>query len=88
MKGQLFPSIVDAGCQRVRVAEGELAAVDRCGCGMYQVHLAAFTLRLSPEALAALSQTLTDALAASSAASLARSATLTGANAAERWSKS
>ncbi|HEX6276598.1 MAG TPA: hypothetical protein VFZ53_26330 [Polyangiaceae bacterium] len=88
MKGQSFPSIVDAGCQRVRVAQGEVAAVDRCDCGMYQVHLAAFTLRLCPEALAALSETLTDALAASSAAALARSNTLAGEGAAERWSKS
>ena len=60
-----FPSVNDNGCRRRRVAEGEIAAVDRCACGTYQVHLGAFTLRLAPDALESLRETLERALIAS-----------------------
>jgi len=50
-------------CARVRLAEGPLAAVDACECGMLQLHLGAITLRLAPCALAELESTLQQALA-------------------------
>lgn len=52
-----------ADCPRVRLAEGPLAAVDACECGMLQLHLGAITLRMAPCALAELESTLRKALA-------------------------
>ena len=46
----------------MRLAEGPLAAVDACECGMLQVHLGAITLRMAPCALAELASTLRQAL--------------------------
>jgi len=80
MKSQLFPSVTETGCERIRVAQGDVAAVDRCDCGMFQVHLAAFTLRLAPEALASLVGTLGQAVASSAARETS--------SVAARWSKS
>ena len=74
MKFQSFPRFADLSCERVRLAEGDVAAVDRCDCGMFQVHVAAFTLRLAPEALASLLGTLGQAVAANAAAPLKRAA--------------
>jgi hypothetical protein len=37
-----------ADCPRSRLAEGRLAAVDTCECGMLQVHVGALTLRMAP----------------------------------------
>jgi hypothetical protein len=89
MKIQSFPSFVDADCGRVRVAEGEVAAVDRCRCGTFQVHLAALTLRLAPEALASLRETLSEAIAASSGSALGRVRNAGASDfAGDRWSKS
>ncbi len=51
-------------CPRTRLAEGKVAAVDTCQCGMLQVHLGAFTLRMAPCALAELARTLNHAVAA------------------------
>ena len=45
-------------CQRKRLAEGPVAAVDECECGMLQLHVGAFTLRLTPRALSDLVGTL------------------------------
>jgi hypothetical protein len=89
MKIQSFPTVVDLTCDRVRLAEGDVAAVDRCGCGMIQVHVAALTLRLAPEALASLLGTLGQAVAANAASPLRRSNALgaTEQNA-DRWSES
>jgi hypothetical protein len=50
-------------CPTVRLAGSEFAAVDRCSCGTLRVHLGALTLRISPEGLAAVMQTLGEALA-------------------------
>ena len=51
-------------CPRTRLAQGSLAAVDACECGMLQVHLGALTLRMAPCALAELAHTLNRAAAA------------------------
>jgi hypothetical protein len=51
-------------CPRTRLAQGALAAVDACRCGMLQVHLGALTLRLAPCALTELANTLNQAVAA------------------------
>jgi hypothetical protein len=91
MKNSVFPAIERQSCRRTRLAEGELAAVDRCGCGMFQLHLAAVTLRLAPEALASLYATLGRALSVSAAAERARGDARGGATFeanAERWSES
>ena len=50
-------------CARRRVAESSIAAVDECDCGMFQLHLGALTLRLTPPARAELRATLGRALA-------------------------
>jgi hypothetical protein len=49
-------------CPTVRLAQGELSAVDMCSCGNLRVHLAAMTLRLTPDALASIVDTLGEAL--------------------------
>jgi hypothetical protein len=51
-------------CPRTRLAEGALAAVDSCRCGMLQVHIGALTLRMAPSALSDLADTLNQAAAA------------------------
>ena len=51
-------------CPRTRLAQGALAAVDACRCGMLQVHLGALTLRVASCALAELAHTLNQAVAA------------------------
>jgi hypothetical protein len=51
-------------CPRTRLAQGGLAAVDSCRCGMLQVHLGALTLRMAACALAELAHTLNQAVAA------------------------
>ena len=54
-------------CPTIRLAQGDLAAVDVCSCGMLRLHLAALTLRITPEALASVLETLTEALATQTA---------------------
>jgi hypothetical protein len=51
-------------CPRTRLAQGALAAVDACRCGMLQVHLGALTLRMAPCALFELAETLNRAVVA------------------------
>jgi hypothetical protein len=51
-------------CQTVRVAQSELVAVDRCSCGTLSVHLGPMTLRVRPEGLGAIVETLGAALRA------------------------
>jgi hypothetical protein len=51
-------------CPRTRLAQGALAAVDACRCGMLQVHLGALTLRMAPCALSELAETLNQAVGA------------------------
>lgn len=91
MRSKSFPSVGDESCSRQRLAEGDVAAIDRCDCGMFQVHLAAFTLRLAPEAPASLYATLGRALSVSAAAERARRDARGGGafeSNAERWSES
>jgi hypothetical protein len=45
------------------VAEGPIATVDACGCGVLHLQLGALTLRLAPEAIASLQETLSEAAA-------------------------
>jgi hypothetical protein len=54
-------------CPKTRLAEGGLAAVDVCHCGMMQLHIGALTLRITPGALSELLSTLGQAVAAHSA---------------------
>lgn len=51
-------------CPRTRLAQGGLAAVDACRCGMLQVHIGALTLRMAPCALLELASTLNHAVTA------------------------
>lgn len=57
-----------ASCQHTRLAESSVAAIDQCSCGMLQLHLGAFTVRLAPCAAEELMATLHDALAKRGAA--------------------
>lgn len=50
-------------CPRTRLAQGALAAVDLCRCGMIQLHIGAITLRLDERALGELAETLERAVA-------------------------
>jgi hypothetical protein len=52
-----------ASCRHTRLAESSVAAIDQCSCGMLQLHLGAFTVRLAPCAAEELLATLHDALA-------------------------
>ena len=54
-------------CRRTRLAESSIAAVDVCECGMMQLHIGAFTLRLAPRAVSELLSTLGQAVAKQSA---------------------
>jgi hypothetical protein len=51
-------------CLRTRLAETPVAAVDYCQCGHMHLHLGPFSMRLTPEALGGLVETLTQAIAA------------------------
>ena len=51
-------------CLRTRLAETAVAAVDYCQCGHMHLHLGPFSIRLTPEALGGLVETLTQAIAA------------------------
>lgn len=51
-----------ATCRRTRLAECALGAVDYCECNAMQLHLGAFTLRLSTEVAEALVRMLGEAL--------------------------
>lgn len=61
-----FPPAGTGGetCTQVRLAQSELVAIDRCSCGTLRVHLGALTLRVTPEALSQVIQTLEQALLA------------------------
>lgn len=50
-------------CLRTRLAETAVAAVDYCQCGHMHLHLGPFSMRLTPEALGGLMDTLGQALA-------------------------
>lgn len=48
--------------RRQRIAGGEAATVEACACGTLHVTLGALTVRLRPEVVASLWETLGDAL--------------------------
>jgi len=52
----------DHQCDRTRLAQGSLAAVDECECGMLQVHIGAMTLRVAACAMAELCDTFSQAM--------------------------
>jgi len=54
---------VTADCRHTRLAESSVAAIDQCSCGMLQLHLGAFTVRLAPCAALELLATLNAAMA-------------------------
>lgn len=56
-----FPLPAANTCRRKRIAKSESVAVDLCSCGMMQLHIGALTLRLSPDSLAELRDTVTEA---------------------------
>ena len=56
------PADGDQRCQLTRLAESSVAAVDRCACGVIQLHLGALTLRFAPSAAFELLATLDDAM--------------------------
>jgi hypothetical protein len=49
-------------CTKRRLAEGRVAVVDGCDCGVLQLHVGAVTLRLSACAVTSLVETLQHAL--------------------------
>lgn len=49
-------------CPKKRLAESEVAAVDLCQCGMFQLHLGAVTVRFTRQAFHELQQTLMQAV--------------------------
>ena len=50
-------------CRQIRLAEGGVAAVDLCDCGVLQIHVGAVTLRMAPCALSEFIATLERAVA-------------------------
>lgn len=51
----------------MRLAQGDVATIDMCSCGTLRLSLGAVTLRLTPEALSSLMQTVGEGLATHSA---------------------
>lgn len=49
--------------RKARLAEGPCAAIDQCPCGTFYVSIGALTLRLSPEVVASVWETIGEALA-------------------------
>lgn len=54
-------------CPTLRLAHGDVATIDMCSCGTLRLNLGAVTVRLTPQALSSLMQTLGEALATHSA---------------------
>ena len=50
-------------CRQTRLAEGGVAAIDLCECGVVQIHVGAVTLRMAPCALGEFIATLERAVA-------------------------
>jgi hypothetical protein len=68
------PVAENPNCTRTRLAEGALSAVDICECGMMQLHVGAFTVRLEPAAVSDVLATLGEAVAEYSALELRKTA--------------
>jgi hypothetical protein len=54
-------------CATLRLAQGDIATIDLCSCGTLRLNLGAITVRLTPEALSSLMQTVSEGLATHSA---------------------
>jgi hypothetical protein len=52
------------GCSRTRLAQSSVASIDRCDCGIFQLHVGALTLRLEAGAARELLATLGEAVRA------------------------
>lgn len=50
-------------CPTLRLAQGEIATLDMCSCGTLRLNLGALTVRLTPEALSSLMETVSEGLA-------------------------
>jgi hypothetical protein len=50
-------------CATLRLAQGDIATIDMCSCGTLRLNLGAITVRLTPEALSSLMQTVSEGLA-------------------------
>jgi hypothetical protein len=51
----------------LRLAQGDVATIDMCSCGTLRLNLGAITVRLTPEALSSIMQTVGEGLATHSA---------------------
>jgi len=60
------PHAVDE-CPTLRLAHGDVATVDMCSCGTLRLNLGAITVRMTPQALSSLLQTVSESLATHSA---------------------
>ncbi len=47
----------------MRLAQGDIATIDMCSCGTLRLNLGAITVRMTPEALSSLMQTVREGLA-------------------------
>jgi hypothetical protein len=54
-------------CATLRLAQGDVATLDMCSCGTLRLNLGAITVRMTPEALSSLMQTVSEGLATHSA---------------------
>ena len=54
-------------CPTLRLAHGDVATVDMCSCGTLRLNLGAITVRMTPQALSSLMQTVSESLATHSA---------------------
>jgi hypothetical protein len=54
-------------CSTLRLAHGDVATVDMCSCGTLRLNLGAITVRMTPQALSSLVQTVSESLATHSA---------------------
>lgn len=50
-------------CPTLRLAGGDVATVDMCSCGTLRLNLGAITVRMTPQALSSLLQTVGESLA-------------------------
>ena len=50
-------------CPTLRLAGGDVASVDMCSCGTLRLNLGAITVRMTPQALSSLMQTVGESLA-------------------------
>ncbi len=54
-------------CPTLRLAGGDVATVDMCSCGTLRLNLGAITVRMTPQALSSLMQTVSESLSTHSA---------------------